>query len=388
MMDCRGWTWTKSLALLAAGAWAAAGIAAETAGSGKPFVWEVRSDTSTSYLMGSLHAAKPDIYPLHPTVYEAFDSVPVLVVEADVDAVSPARITGMVLGRALNLSGRSLSDRLSPEGLEALAGVAGKHGLSVGDMSRFEPWYVAQLITVLELATMGIDPEQGIEKHLLRRGRDTKEILELEGLEAQLNFLDGFSDREQDLMLQYTLRDLDNIGSLMDEIAGAWKAGDPERLDTLLNGYVKDSQGLEEVFEKLFTERNHTMAAKIRGHLASNRNHFIIVGAGHLVGEKGLLQSLANDGYRLRQLEEPPPPFPATDPDFNPIAGCAHNPDAWHSRVAAGVVRGFGCQGGVGDVYWASLSCLRIPICTLIGFSRTATWRRCFCGPGRRVWTG
>lgn len=308
-MDRGGWTWTKGLALLAAG-WAGVGIAAETAGEGKPFVWEVRSATSTSYLMGSLHAAKPDIYPLHPAVYEAFDAVPVLVVEADVDAVSPAKITGMVLGRALNLSGRSLSDRLSADGLEALAGVAGNHGLSVGDLSRFEPWYVAQLITVLELTKLGIDPEQGIEKHLLRRGRDTKEILELEGLEAQLNFLDGFSDREQDLMLQYTLRDLDNIGSLMDEISGAWKAGDPEQLDTLLNGYLKDSEGLEEVFEKLFTERNHTMAAKIREYLATNRNHFIIVGAGHLVGEKGLLQSLAHDGFQVRQLEPTPIPVP------------------------------------------------------------------------------
>lgn len=291
------------LAALAAMVWTGQAVAEEEPGEGKPFVWELRSETSSSYLMGSLHAAKPDIYPLHPAVYEAYDSVPVVVVEADVDKVNPARLAGMVLGRALNTSGKSLSERLSPEGLQALNGVARKHGFSLEYMSRFEPWYVAQLVTVMEMVQLGIDPEQGIERHLLRRGRDGKEVLELEGLETQLDFLAGFSEREQDLMLQYTLRDLDNIGSLMDEIAGAWKSGDPARLDTLLNGYLDDSEGLEEVFERLFTERNRTMAEKIRGYLATDRDYFIVVGAGHLVGEDGLLKTLAAEGFQLRQVE-------------------------------------------------------------------------------------
>lgn len=302
MRRCVGHKGMDRIAVGAVLLWAGTAAAQRPAGE-KPFLWELRSDTSTSYLMGSLHAAKPDIYPLHDSVYEAFDAVPVLVVEADVENVNPARLSGIILGRAMDTTGRGLESRLSRESLKSLKAVVKKHGIGMEVLNRFEPWYVSQLVTVMELARLGIDPEQGIEKHLLTRGRDTKEIIELEGLEAQLAFLDSFTDREQDLMLQYTLRDLDNMADLMDEIGGAWKAGDPDRLDALLNGILEDSKGLEVVYEKLFTERNRTMGKKILEFLATKRDYFIVVGAGHLVGDQGLLKSLAKRGIKVRQVE-------------------------------------------------------------------------------------
>lgn len=268
----------------------------------KPFLWEIRSDTSTSYLLGSLHVARPSLYPLAEGVEAAFAGADKVVVEADVESVDPAKLGQMILSKAVNLTGVGLEDRLSQASLATLREFLKNVPLTMAQLQKFKPWYVSQLVTVLELNRLGINPEYGVDRHFLMQARGKKEILELEGLEEQLSFLDSFTDKEQDLMLRYTLRDLENLEALMDEMIDAWKSGDADNLDRLLNGYVKESEGLEEVFEKLFTVRNRKMGEKIREYLKTSEDYFIIVGAGHLVGEKGLLKSLEADGLSVQQV--------------------------------------------------------------------------------------
>ena len=49
--------------LLALALTACAG-AAEAGASGKPLLWEVKSSSSSVYVLGSMHVATPDFYPL------------------------------------------------------------------------------------------------------------------------------------------------------------------------------------------------------------------------------------------------------------------------------------------------------------------------------------
>ena len=46
-------------------------------------LWEVKSDTATVYLLGSVHVARSDIYPLDGRIEKAFQTSQVLVVEAN-----------------------------------------------------------------------------------------------------------------------------------------------------------------------------------------------------------------------------------------------------------------------------------------------------------------
>jgi hypothetical protein len=57
------------------------------------------------------------------------------------------------------------------------------------------------------------------------------------------------------------------------------------------------------------------MARKIEAYLATAGTRFIIVGAGHLVGDDGIVALLRKQGYAVQQLEharpgEFPPPTP------------------------------------------------------------------------------
>ena len=44
------------------------------------------------------------------------------------------------------------------------------------------------------------------------------------------------------------------------------------------------------------------MAKKIEGFLHSNNNYFVEVGAGHLVGERSIVDLLQKAGFQIKQL--------------------------------------------------------------------------------------
>lgn len=272
------------------------------------FLWELYSESSASYLLGSLHAAQEDLYPLPDPMETAFADCDTLVVEADIGARSESEIMSMILSRAVDPRGRSLTELLDDQTEGTLQKVLERHQLPLASLERFRPWYVSQLISVMEMQRLGIKPEYGIDRHFLTQARGRKSILELEGLRRQLALFSGLSDREQGLMLQYTLRDIENLTLMLEEITTAWRNGDAERLDRLLNGYLEESQGLEDVFDKLFQERNRAMVERIQELLRTDRRYFIVVGAGHIVGPNGLLQLLREAGVSVRQVSEAPAP--------------------------------------------------------------------------------
>ena len=44
------------------------------------------------------------------------------------------------------------------------------------------------------------------------------------------------------------------------------------------------------------------MTSKIEGYLNAGGSYFVIVGAGHLIGERGMVELLKSKGYIVEQL--------------------------------------------------------------------------------------
>ena len=186
------------------------------AGAGDPappssFCWRVTSPTSVAYLLGSLHFADESIYPLPRSVEQAFQDSAVLVVEANPSKLSPDEITALVMAKAVEPAGIRYEERLDDQAFEALMRVLDRHGLAIEEMRRLKPWYLAQVVTVMEMQRLGLDPKRGIDRHFLDRSNDDKTVVELEGLAHQLDFLSRMSEDEQQSLLLYTLRDIANL---------------------------------------------------------------------------------------------------------------------------------------------------------------------------------
>jgi len=69
----------------------------------------------------------------------------------------------------------------------------------------------------------------------------------------------------------------------------------------MMKGAVADKK-MNSIYEKLIYERNRNMVSKIEEFLRTKETYFVVVGAGHLVGKKGIIEMLRGKGYPVEQL--------------------------------------------------------------------------------------
>ena len=274
--------------------------AAEPAAAG-PLLWKVTSPTSTTFLFGSIHFATEEIYPLPDKIEAAFDAAEHLVVELNVGPEKQAELAQMMMASGSYVTEESLTDHVSDEIEGQLNRYLTAIGVPAEAFNKFKPWLVALTISVMELQKLGLDPSLGIDQHFLGKARGSKPILELETAEEQLAVFDSLSETMQQLMLKKTLLEIDRIGVEMRQMVDAWSRGDAAAMQELMFRSLKEAPELKPFFDKMFTERNIKMTDKITGFLGSDSTYFVVVGAGHLVGDDGIVALLKGKEYSVER---------------------------------------------------------------------------------------
>lgn len=269
-------------------------------GHPKSFLWKVQSKSATVYVLGSLHALKREMYPLPGKIEEAFSKSDALAVEANISEISLEGVMGM-LEAAIYPGSEGLEDRLSKDTYELAKERLNRFGMPIEFFHKSKPWFLALMITALEMQRLGFDPEYGIDNYFLKKAGEGKRIIELESVTYQMNLLSTLPEGDQELFLLYTLRDLDILSREMDALAKAWSTGDTEALESIVLRDGKDDPRMIPLYEKLIYERNTTMASRIEGFLKVGGRYFVVVGAGHLVGKKGIVEHLRKKGYSVEQ---------------------------------------------------------------------------------------
>ncbi len=269
--------------------------------SQKSFLWKVQSKTNTVYVLGSLHYCKKEIYPLGEKIEKAFAESEILVVEADVNDIKKIDIQKLI-ERAFYPGNDLLEKHVSPEIYERVVKETGGLGVPVELLNKQKPWFLAMTLVALESLKLGFDPTLGIDKHFLSKAQGRKKILELESLDYQINLLSEFSDKDQELFLLYTLKDLKIIEQELGRLIQAWTSGDTKAMESILTRSVSEDRRLSFILEKLIYERNRKMASKIEEFSRTGETYFVIVGAGHLVGDQGIIEILKGKGYLVEQL--------------------------------------------------------------------------------------
>jgi uncharacterized protein YbaP (TraB family) len=267
----------------------------------KSFLWKVQSSRSTVYLLGSIHFLKEDVYPLNQTIENAFESSDKLVVEANINDLGNLDLKTLA-DMAFYKNDDHLEKHVSPETYRLIKKESKALGMPIELLGMQKPWLLAMSFQAMELVRLGYSPEHGVDYHFLTRAQGKKKILELESLEEQLSLLSGFSDREQEQFLIYTLETLRSMERQVGNMVRAWTSGDAQGMESTLADALPPDPSLAPLVQKLFDERNVKMISKIEGYLNSNGSYFVIAGAGHLVGKKGIVELLRSKGYAVEQL--------------------------------------------------------------------------------------
>lgn len=270
-----------------------------SAGS-KSCLWEVKTESNTVYLLGSVHMLKKEHYPLPEVMENAFIEAEHVVFEIHPDSAESPSAQFKMLRMGSLPEGETLKSSLHDTVYTLLDKKATDAGFNLELSQQMKPWMIGIMIAMAEMNQAGILPEYGVDKYFFGKSREAKKkIYGLESVGYQLDLFDSFGSGDQNEFLLHILNDLGLIESQLEEVITAWKAGDVESLEELLMSEFEDSP---EIYDRLVVERNQNWMVEIKQYLKSNEDYLVVVGAAHLFGKDGILKILKDKGYKPKQL--------------------------------------------------------------------------------------
>lgn len=273
----------------------------------KSILYKVDSKSNTVYILGSIHLAKPELYPLDNAIIEAYKKSDILVVE--IDAETPEAQTNMqtaMLQLGLYSDNKNLKTELNPKTYKQLEDYTSKAGVSLEVLHKMRPWMVMLQLSIVEMLRLGYSPELGIDKHFIDMARvDNKSIKALESIDEQMALLSKDDRVYQDKLLRYTIESMNEIEPMLENLFLSWEQGDAEAIEKMLllsmKNEARNDNYLDEIYDALITKRNKKMSTKILSYLNDKKNYFVVVGAGHVIGKDGIIDLLEKRGYKAIQ---------------------------------------------------------------------------------------
>jgi hypothetical protein len=254
------------------------------------------------YLLGSVHIGTAGAADFDASIEQAFAQASELVVEVDVSRVTQAEILSNTQRYATLPPHLRLDALLSDDTREALADYVRSRGLPNDQVQALKPWFVSQLILMVELQAAGYDASLGVDRAFVDEANGSKPVVGLETIASQLAMLDGLSPELQELMLKDTLLRVDDLESHTQELLEAWSHGDDADLEHRIFESLDDIPELADFYEAVFWRRNAEMTARLVELARDGRSRFVVLGAGHLVGARGIPARLAEQGFVVERL--------------------------------------------------------------------------------------
>ena len=268
----------------------------------KSFIWKISSDTTHVYLLGSVHVASQDLYPMDKTIEDAFKSANYLVVEVNTNNISQDYANQLLMKYGIYSPGDGFKKNVSEELYNKLDEQFKKYGIGLVLLDDYRPFVIYSMMSQFILESLGYKSEYGIDFYFLGKAENSNNIMELETAEYQMDLMSSIPDEIIIRMMRY---DIDNpeTENYLQELFNAWVDGDAAKMETIVFEALIEEPDLALYYEKTYDQRNFNMARKIEKFLADDEIYFIVVGAGHLVGENGLINLLKNKGYDVEQLD-------------------------------------------------------------------------------------
>ncbi|MDP2602226.1 MAG: TraB/GumN family protein [Deltaproteobacteria bacterium] len=266
----------------------------------KSFLWKVRSEKHSIYILGSIHFLKKESYPLKKSIEQAFDAVSKLVLEIDLQSATAEKTQQLTLEKGLFRDGTTLQQSVDKETYDLAERRARELGIDLRAMNPLKPWLVALTLAAMKLQKLGFDPNYGVDRYLAERAkRNGKSTGGLESLELQIGLLDGLSRRDQEMMLRETLKELDQLDKGVEQLVQFWMKGEVGAVEQWLLAGMRE---YPEVYAEVIVKRNRRWLPQIEKMIAQGENAMVIVGAADLVGREGVIELLKQLGYTVEQL--------------------------------------------------------------------------------------
>ena len=270
-----------------------------TATNNKSLLWEVSGNglKEPSYIFGTMHLlCAEDAYvsdPLTSVIQQADE----IYFEIDLDDLGEL-VNGATMG--IMQGDTTLSQLLTPEEFTRVQDFFEAHDLAMqfNFLQRMQPMLISSLVYQ---AILPCEQTDGMEMAIMQVAHESqKEIKGLETAAFQVSILEQIPYTRQAADLVNSVDSIRAGTTQIEEMIELYKNQD---LDALLAYTLKNDGGdSPEIQDKMIYQRNKNWAGQFPK-ISNDKQLLIAVGAGHLGGEKGVLQLLKNMGYTLRPLQ-------------------------------------------------------------------------------------
>jgi uncharacterized protein len=262
-------------------------------------LWRIRGEHNVVYLLGSVHILPKNAYPLHPALERAFADSQQVAFEVDISRATGGQVRQAFSQVGTYPNGDDLSHHVSPLTLQIVKLACAELGVSYEKAKRFKPSLLAELMTLRYTELAGFREDLGVDIYFYQRAKAlNKPIMGLETISDQANVLVQ-NEKQGEQHLLFAIGSLPEYKIALGQMVEAWRNGQVDVLDQFLN---QDERNDPEMFNRMFAKRNARWLPQIEELTHQNYNCLVIVGAGHLVGSHGLIETLRHRGYRVDQL--------------------------------------------------------------------------------------
>ena len=262
---------------------------------------------NTLYLLGSIHTDVNNTYPFHKQLRDIILSADQVTFELDFnDQAQIAEFAAM----QVYTDGTTLADHISPELYRATVKVGAQLGMDEQTIAQYKAWALAtsfqSLATVDETTSsnaMAIDLYVNAKAANAGIPIDAVETYAFQG-----GIFDGLSPEYQETYLAGGLLMMLDVDTMDQETRDALVAvlGE-EALEPATQDYIQAQLDQISAMMETWKDRDPGMIAYAADYLSQGGSHtgLMVVGAGHMVGDTGIVQGLKDLGYTVEVVPDP-----------------------------------------------------------------------------------
>jgi uncharacterized protein YbaP (TraB family) len=276
------------------------GILAYTQENENTLLWRIsgKSLSKPSYLFGTIHLLCSEDVRLSDSLKSAIQQSDKIYLELDMDNLFEVM---SAMNKMKMRNDTTLSDLLTATEYEKVKSYFKRNGSMIpfSMLETYKPMLTASTLMQTNMNCKAVAVEQMVMKEAKN---NSKEIKGLETMAYQLSIFDSIPYKYQAQQLLHFVENLDTSGSNAkeyEELAMAYKAQDLNKMEQLTNNEV---MGFGHFTEVLLYNRNINWVHKLTD-LINHQSLVIAVGAGHLPGQKGLINLLRLAGYKVEPIE-------------------------------------------------------------------------------------
>ena len=260
-------------------------------------VWEVTGPNfkAPSYLVGTIHLMCEKDFAINPKIKSAFEQTEQAYFELDMDDPQMA-------GQMMNamVAREPLKERFSHEQYAQFAEFLEEH--SQYKIEMFEQLEYIAIISALTVESLSCPDIKTLDSELSDLAKKLEmPIYGLETVDEQMQAVSVMNPKKGQLMSEEELTMFIELDQVLNQMINLYKQEDIVGMFNYMANYPGSVDNWDEVQRVILDDRNKNWVAKIPA-IAQQKPTVFAFGAGHLAGDKGVIQLLRETGLTVKPV--------------------------------------------------------------------------------------